>query len=298
VGRKFWEVVRNKPLTAAVERALGSGQPVREPCDWKGGDKSMVVYVSPLGSGHGAILVLHDTSELHRLERVRQEFVANVSHELKSPLAVIKANVETLLDGAVDDLTVRTGFLEQIDEQAERLHSLILDLLALARIESGNQAMQVDRVAIAECVDECLERHRPRADAKGQLLESVPPAEPSAGDIWTDAEALSQILDNLIDNAVKYTPAGSQVRVHWYGCGDQICIEIQDNGPGIPAADVPHIFERFYRVDKARSRELGGTGLGLAIVKNLAQILKGTVQVASPPGGGATFTVSLPRTPS
>jgi len=287
--------VRQKPVLSIVEKSLADDRPRREEFDWRGAGKSMALYVSPLGFDRGAILVLHDISELRRLERLRHEFVANVSHELKTPLSVIKANVETLLDGAVDDLEHRNAFLEQINEQAERLHNLILDLLSLARIESGNQVLQIQRVALAEVVEECVERHRPRIDAKGQTAEIQPPDEPSAAEIWTDSEALGQILDNLIDNAVKYTQFKSAIRVHWYGCGDQVCLEVADNGPGIPADDLPRIFERFYRVDKARSRELGGTGLGLAIVKNLAQILKGTVKAQSTVGKGTTFMVCLPR---
>ena len=298
IGRKLWELVRQKPILALVEKSLDERVPVSESFDWKGNSRSMQVSVVPLQEGHGAILVLYDITELRRLEHVRQEFVANVSHELKTPLAVIKANVETLLDGAIDDLSVRTTFLEQVNEQAERLHNLIIDLLSLARIESGSQVLNVERVKISEQVEECLERHRPRADAKQQILETAPPPEPSAAEIWTDAEAFNQILDNLVDNAVKYSNDSSHIRVHWYGLGDMICVEVADDGPGIPAADLPRIFERFYRVDKARSRELGGTGLGLAIVKNLAQILKGSVNAKSEYGKGATFTVTLPRAPS
>ncbi len=298
IGRKFWEIVRHKPILALVDRALEQRVPMSEAFDWKGTAKSIELSVAPLPPEHGAIIVLHDTTDLRRLERVRSEFVANVSHELKTPLAVIKANVETLLNGAIDDHAVRIGFLEQVNEQAERLHNLILDLLSLARMESGQQVMNIQRVEIGEQVEDCLERHRPRAAARQQILEALPPAEPSAAEIWTDAESLGHILDNLIDNAVKYANVGSHVRVHWYGCGDMICFEVADNGPGIPEADLPRIFERFYRVDKARSRELGGTGLGLAIVKNLAQILKGQVKAANVPSGGAIFTVCLPRAPS
>ena len=188
IGRKFWEIVRDKSLLALVECALASRTVAREAFDWKGNAKSMELAIVPLEPGHGAILVLHDTTELRRLERLRHEFVANVSHELKTPLAVIKANVETLLDGAVDDLTVRSGFLEQVNEQADRLHNLILDLLSLARIEAGQQVLTIERVVIQDQVNDCLDRHRPRAAARNQQLEAVPPAEPSAAELWTDAE--------------------------------------------------------------------------------------------------------------
>jgi two-component system, OmpR family, phosphate regulon sensor histidine kinase PhoR len=297
VGLRFWEVVRQRSIVAIVEKAMEKGESLRQEFDWKGNPaKTLLVHVSPLRENPGgAIVVVHDTSDLRRLERLRHEFVANVSHELKTPLAVIKASVETLLDGAVDDTENRGMFLAQILDQAERLNNLILDMLSLARIESGSERLQSTRVVLSEAVQECFDRHAAQAESRKQHLEMLPPQEPSAAEMRTDEEALAQILDNLVDNALKYTQEGSHIRIHWYGLGDQICIEVQDDGPGIPEEDQPRIFERFYRVDKARSRELGGTGLGLAIVKNLAQVMKGGVSVHSQPGKGATFTVSLPR---
>lgn len=297
VGLRFWEVVRQRSIVAIVERAMERGESQREEFDWKGNPtKTLLIYVSPLrDKPGGAIVVVHDTSDLRRLERLRHEFVANVSHELKTPLAVIKAAVETLQDGAVEDTENRSMFLGQIHDQAERLNYLILDMLSLARIESGSERLQSTRVVLRDAVLDCFDRHSARADSRKQNLEMIPPEEPSAAEIYTDEEALSQILDNLIDNALKYTQEGAHIRVRWYGLGDQICLEVQDDGPGIPEEDQPRIFERFYRVDKARSRELGGTGLGLAIVKNLAHAMKGGVSVRSEQGKGATFIVSLPR---
>ncbi len=299
IGRKFWEMVRERQVVGIVETALESEEPQRAEFDWKGATtKSLSVYVSPVKKrAGGAIIVLADTSELRKLERLRHEFVANVSHELKTPLAVIKAAVETLQDGAVNDLENRDMFLAQVSDQTDRLKNLILDLLSLARIESGAMSLEVAPVPIAEAVHGCFERHLARAEAKNQSLEMIEPAEPSAAEIRTDEEFLGQILDNLIDNAIKYTPPGTRIAVRWYGLGDQICFEVEDNGPGIPEEDLPRIFERFYRVDKARSRELGGTGLGLAIVKNLANLMKGNVKVSSKLGQGTTFTVCVPRTP-
>jgi two-component system phosphate regulon sensor histidine kinase PhoR len=224
---------------------------------------------------------------------MRQEFVANVSHELKTPLSVIQASVETLLDGAADDPRHRTAFLERIADQAERLHALILDLLSLARIESGEEAFEWQAVPLAPAVTDCLERHRARADARGQHLAAVAPPHDVAA--WVDEESLGQILDNLVDNAVKYGHEGSTIRVLWAADDGQVCLQVEDNGPGIPATDLPRIFERFYRVDKARSREMGGTGLGLSIVKHLVQAMKGRVQATSCLGQGTTFTVRLPR---
>ncbi|HZT79852.1 MAG TPA: ATP-binding protein, partial [Gemmataceae bacterium] len=233
--------------------------------------------------------------ELRRLERLRQEFVANVSHELKTPLSVIKACVETLLEGAVDDPEPRGRFLGQIAEQADRLHALILDLISLGRIESGEEALERGPVPLGPAVAACVERHRARAEAKGQRLEVEPGPEGLAA--WADEEAVAQVLDNLVDNAVKYTPAGGRIAVRWRAEEGQTFLEVEDTGIGIPEPDLPRIFERFYRVDKARSRELGGTGLGLSIVKHLAQAMGGGVAVRSAVGRGTTFTVRLPAAP-
>jgi two-component system phosphate regulon sensor histidine kinase PhoR len=295
VGRKFWEVVRHRRLHEMVTAVLAGRGPGREEVDWAGpAVRHISLYAARLAGGPaGAVLVLHDTSDLRRLERVRQEFVANVSHELKTPLSVIKVSVETLLHGAAADPDHRGPFLEQIDEQADRLHALILDLLSLARIESGEAVMEPRPVPLDRAVHDCLDRHRGRAEAKQLSLQSAPPP----GDPVTaraDEEALDTILDNLVDNAIKYTQPGGRILVRWSADGDRACLEVEDTGIGIPDRDQPRVFERFFRVDKARSRELGGTGLGLSIVKHLAQTLGGSVGVRSTLGQGSTFAVSLP----
>ena len=296
VGRRFWEVVRHRRLQEIVAAVLAGGDAGREELDWKGPSVThLSLYVARLtgGSAPGAVLVLHDTSDLRRLERVRQEFVANVSHELKTPLSVIKVSVETLMNGAAADPDHRGPFLEQIDEQADRLHVLILDLLSLARIESGEAAIDVQPVLLEAAVHDCVERHRGRAEAKGQHLEAAGVTGPAVF-AHADEEALDTMLDNLVDNAIKYTPPGGAIRVRWGDGGGRAWLEVQDTGIGIPEPDLPHVFQRFYRVDKARSRELGGTGLGLAIVKHLAQTLGGSVDVSSTVGKGTTFRLELP----
>jgi two-component system phosphate regulon sensor histidine kinase PhoR len=297
-GRKLWEVVRQRALHEVVRRALSSPEPSQEELNWNGPVvKSLTVHAARLPGSptQGAVLVLHDTSELRRLERLRRDFVANVSHELKTPLSVIKACVETLLDGAADDPQHRDTFLHQVADQAERLHNLILDLLSLTRIESGTEAFEFGTVPLAPVVTGCLQRHQARAEAKDQALAAVPPAAEVAA--WADEEAVSQILENLVDNAVKYTPAGGRITVRWWAEAGQACLEVSDSGIGIPQQDLPRIFERFYRVDKARSRELGGTGLGLSIVKHLVQAMQGTVGASSRLGQGTTFIVRLPLAP-
>jgi two-component system phosphate regulon sensor histidine kinase PhoR len=294
-GRRFWEIVRHRRMQEVVASALSAPEPVRAELEWPGSTvRNIAVYIARLtGLAPGAVVVVQDTTDLRRLERVRQEFVANVSHELKTPLAVIKVCVETLLNGAAADTAARGGFLAQIDEQADRLHNLIIDLLSLARVESGTEVLDVRAVPLAGVVNDCLERHRARAEAKDQRLDACPPAGPPVT-ARADEEALDTILDNLVDNAVKYTPNGGRVAVRWSMGGGHVCVEIEDTGVGIPERDQPRLFERFYRVDKARARELGGTGLGLSIVKHLVQAMGGEVGVRSTVGRGTTFTIRLP----
>jgi two-component system, OmpR family, phosphate regulon sensor histidine kinase PhoR len=298
IGRRFYEVVRQRALHEIIRRALSEPEPFREELSWNGRSaKNLVVHGTGLAGSptQGAVLVFHDTSHLRRLERLRQEFVANVSHELKTPLSVIKACVETLVSGAVDDPQHRRPFLDQIANQADRLHALILDLLSLARIEAGTEAFSFQQVGVEEAVQSCIARHRALAEGKNQTLETLAPAEKATA--WADEEALGQILDNLVDNAIKYTPAGGSVCVSWHKDDDHVCLQVKDTGIGIPEPDLQRIFERFYRVDKARSREMGGTGLGLSIVKHLAQAMQGSVRAESQVGRGTTFSLSLPRSP-
>jgi two-component system phosphate regulon sensor histidine kinase PhoR len=311
VGRKFWEIVRHRTVQDLVRKTLEGPEPGQGEVVWEGaGSNSLTVHAARLPGPpvRGVVLVMHDTTELRRLERVRQEFVANVSHELKTPLAVIKACVETLLDGAMDDVEHRGKFLEQIADQAERLHALVLDMLSLTRIESGEEFLELQAVDVADTVSRCLERHRTRAEGKNQMLRGIAPApgstdqrgaeaKPAPVTAWADEDALSQILDNLVDNALKYTPPGGRIQVSWRAENGEVLLEVEDTGIGIPQRDLPRVFERFYRVDRARSREMGGTGLGLSIVKHLAQAMKGSVAARSQLGQGTTFQVRLPRYP-
>jgi two-component system phosphate regulon sensor histidine kinase PhoR len=304
IGRRFWEVVRHRLLHDTVRLALAGPEPVREELDCPGpAVRHLTVYVARLSGPDDrspdapAVLVLNDTTELRRLEQVRQEFVANVSHELKTPLAVIKVCAETLMDGAAADPAARGGFLDQINDQADRLHALIQDLLSLARIESGAERLDVQPLPLEPAVADCVARHRPRAEAKGQRLEAISP--PGVMVVArADEEALRTILDNLVDNSLKYTPAGGRITIRWSEAAGLAIIEVEDTGVGIPERDQPRVFERFYRVDKARARELGGTGLGLSIVKHLVQEMGGEVAIRSIVGRGTTITVRLPATPA
>ncbi|HEX4610701.1 MAG TPA: ATP-binding protein, partial [Urbifossiella sp.] len=282
-----------------VEKGLRSADPHRDELDWKGPvGRSLTVYVSrlPGPAGAGAVVVVHDTTDLRRLERLRQDFVANVSHELKTPLAVISSTVEALQDGAADDPEMGPVFLGRVADEAARLMELIQDLLSLARVESGELGLEPGPVPLDRAIADCLERQAPRAEAKTLTLVEKPPADAPAGvAALADPGALRQVLDNLVDNAIKYTPNGGRITVRWSAAGGQVGFEVEDTGIGISEADQARVFERFYRADKARSRDAGGTGLGLAIVKHLVQAMRGTVRVSSKLGRGTTFRVTLPR---
>ena len=304
VGRILPELIRSPQLQEAVEATLGStgsytGEITlasREPFP-KPHAKTLAVHGTTLPDSPqgGAILVFHDVSDLRRLERMRQDFVANVSHELKTPLASIKAYTETLLDWALHDEEVNVRFLHRIEEQAERLNQLIMDLLSLARLDSGMGTFDHAPLALTPLICKCVESVRGRAEAKGLALGLDLGTLDNATVIVADEEAVRQILDNLIDNAVKYTPEGGWVGIACEATAHHVSISVADSGIGIPRDDLARVFERFYRVDKARSRELGGTGLGLSIVKHLVQSLGGTVTVASRVGEGTQFQVRLPR---
>lgn len=294
-GRTLLEVVRNHALHEAVTAALADHTSQHLQTNRESSSKlSLDVHIQPLPGEPcpGVVLVMHDTTELRRLESLRRDFVANVSHELKTPLSSIKAYTETLRNGALNDPETSRRFLERIESQSERLHYLIMDLLMLARVESDQQAFDIVPLDVAAVVTTCLENRRPAAEAKRILLGLEPNLAACA--VRADSEGLRDILDNLLDNAIKYTPDGGQVTVGWGADGAMVQIAVRDTGIGIREEDQRRVFERFFRVDKARSRELGGTGLGLAIVKHLAQAFGGRVGVSSRPGAGTTFTVELP----
>ena len=240
----------------------------------------------------GTVVVFHDLTRLKKLERNREEFVANVSHELRTPLSLIKGYTETLLDGAKDNPEVSLKFLQTIDRNAERLKLLIEDLLTISELESGRIRLQLQPVALKPLVDKLCEDFKPRAASRNiTLMNEVPELTANA-----DSDRVQQVISNLVDNAIKY--GGSEGTVTIRGrTGQDGTIElcVADNGPGIPEDARERIFERFYRLDKARSREQGGTGLGLSIVKHIIQCHGGKVWVESEPGKGSRFFFSLPQ---
>ena len=239
----------------------------------------------------GVIVMVHDVTGLRRLERVRQDFVANVSHELKTPLTSIKGYVETLLSGALDDREVAVRFLDKIDRNVIRLVNLVQDILSLARIEADEELIKPVPVEILGLTRTVLVRHED--DFKQKNISIVTELGAEAITVIGEREALVQVLDNLVTNAIKYTPAGGRVTVKLKKVGLSGRIEVSDTGIGIPKDHLDRIFERFYRVDKARSREMGGTGLGLSIVKHLVSSMNGRIGVDSVVGAGSRFWVEL-----
>ncbi|MEX0717411.1 MAG: ATP-binding protein [Planctomycetaceae bacterium] len=298
VGRPLWEAIRSPTLQQVVRRALaGDARPDEGAVEFELPRSQAVVSLIatrlPGEPTPGVVLVLHDVTELRRLENLRREFVSNVSHELKTPLTSIQAYTETLLEGAIDEPETNRLFLSRIADQADRLNALIQDVLRLARIESGRDVFEVQPIEMKAIVEACVESHQPVAQSKGVDLFEEPPDE--ALKALADEEGLRTILDNLVDNAINYTPAGGTVTVRWRGDDATVRLEVEDTGVGIAPEHQGRIFERFYRVDRARSREVGGTGLGLSIVKHLATVFGGGVDVISRPGKGSRFTVQLPR---
>jgi two-component system, OmpR family, phosphate regulon sensor histidine kinase PhoR len=245
-------------------------------------------------AGVGAVVVLNDVTRLKRLEAVRRDFVANVSHELKTPVTSIKGFAETLEDGALEDPEAARRFVRIIAGQADRLNSIIEDLLALSTLEQSTDSplLQLEEADLCDVVAVALAVCGPKANAKHITLREV-----CSGSLVARVSPplLEQAVANLVDNAVKYSAEGGDVEVALVDGRDEIVVSVRDQGQGVPREHLPRLFERFYRVDKARSRDMGGTGLGLAIVKHIAQIHGGRVSVESVLGQGSTFRIHLPR---
>lgn len=294
VGRPLWEAVRQPQLLALVNEVLAGKPSERVEIEVARTQCTLAVTAARFTGEpcSGAVVVMHDVSELRRLENLRREFVQNVSHELKTPLSSIAAYADTLLEGGLEDESCNWQFVSRIAEQADRLHTLILDLLALARMESNEQSYDVIPVDVGRVVRASLDGHHAVAAAKQIQLIGDGPVEPLMG--MADNEGLRTVIDNLLDNAINYTPPRGTVKVRWRHDDRTIVLQVEDTGVGIAKEHQARIFERFFRIDRARSREMGGTGLGLAIVKHLCQMFGGSVKVNSHLGQGSTFTVQLP----
>lgn len=298
-GLRLVELVRQTELLGVVKKALTSEQRVEsEVTVGTVRVRTFAVTAAPIraseegGTAIGAVLVLHDISELRRLERVRQDFVANVSHEFKTPLTAIRGFAETLLGGALDDVEHRARFVEIIQEHAERLTRLTDDLLKLSTIEAGKMELDLRTVSPAELLKMCADTASFAAKKKQQTIKIECARDLAA--IRGDSGRLRDVLQNLLDNAVQYTPAGGHIVASALADGDEIVFTVADNGIGIPQAEQERIFERFYRVDEGRSREVGGTGLGLSIARHIAEAHGGRIWVESAIGQGSRFHFSVP----
>jgi two-component system phosphate regulon sensor histidine kinase PhoR len=303
--RPLQEVVRNPDLRRFVLRAIDCKETVEDDLLLRDGHRDRTILVrgtalrGPSGSHHGAVIVLNDVTHFRQLENIRRDFVANVSHELKTPTASIRGFVETLLDGAVDNRDDSRRFLSIIARQAERLEAIIEDLLALSRIERIEESsdLALETVALRDVVTAAIGSCQLRANERS--IDVTVECDPNVL-MAVNPPLLEQALINLIDNAIKYSDVGRTVRVRASSSetdaagGDMLTVAVVDEGCGIDERFLPRIFERFYRVDRARSRKLGGTGLGLSIVKHIVQAHGGTVDVVSTPGVGSIFSIHLP----
>jgi len=293
-GLRLWDLSRDVEFNAVVRDALASQRPTVREVELRGAiQRHLKVTVGPTADGSAWVLVFHDVTETKRLERVRTDFVANVSHELRTPLTAIKGFAETLGSSGFDDRARAAHFVSIIDRQAERLSRLIDDLLILSDLELGKMPVRVRPVALAPIVREVTDLLAEPARRGGvELCVDVD----SELRVQGDPDRLTQVVSNLLDNAIKYTPDGGRVRIVGRSIAATSSVElaVEDTGAGIPAEDLPRLAERFYRVDKARIRELGGTGLGLSIVKHIVQAHGGSLRFASRLGVGTTVTVELP----
>jgi two-component system, OmpR family, phosphate regulon sensor histidine kinase PhoR len=293
-GRRYQEWMRQPELFAQIVQALDGHAPggvefvlARDP------SRTCVSRAAPAGEPDGgAVLVLHDISDLRRADRVRRDFVANVSHELRTPLTAIRGYVEALIDDppAAED---QRRFLEIVARHTSRMERLVKDLLRLARLDAGQETPELVECELASIVEGVVNELSGPIAERQSAVEVV--IAPDARTLVSDPARLHDVLRNLVENAVGYAPEGGQVTVEATREHGAVLIRVLDNGPGIPAADLTRVFERFYRVDKSRARAPGGTGIGLAIVKHLVELLGGSVTAAARPDGGAAFTVRLPQ---
>ena len=294
-GSALVEVARQTEMIEAVRKVLGGE--ARVEAEITTGTLRQRFFAATVAAGHsddglGAVIVLHDITELRKLERVRRDFVANVSHEFRTPLTAIQGFAETLLTGAMDDPQHRGRFLEIIVVHSRRLARLTEDLLELSKMDADRLEMEVRRVSVSHLIESCLETSRHRAEEKELEMK----AKPTKGvpDIAGDRRRLGEVLQNLLDNAIQYTLPGGKIEVSAEAQNGEVIITVSDTGIGIPKADQPRIFERFYRVDAARSREAGGTGLGLSIAKHIVEAHGGRIWVDSELGQGSHFHFSAP----
>jgi len=298
IGKPIWQEIRNQEITEALDQAITTQSVIKTQMRLNRESDQLVVdiYAASLsndeGEPIGAVLVLNDITELENLERVRTDFVANASHELKTPITAIRGLTETLLgDDEIEKETV-TSFIERVHAQSLRLSQLVGDLMTISRLESSQAGEEFTRINFADLARQAARAGQVTAEEKGQDLDvELPDTEVM---VWGDRQNLSQLLDNLIDNAIKYTPNDGSITVKVSKDDENAILQVTDTGIGISPQFQQRVFERFYRVDKARSQSLGGTGLGLSIVKNIAEKHGGSIDVKSQLGSGSSFTIKLP----
>jgi two-component system phosphate regulon sensor histidine kinase PhoR len=292
-GRTFIEAVRDYELSDIVQRCLASGAPQSGFVETMPERRFLEIVVSALPDKSGGLAIIHDLTRLRRLETIRRDFVSNISHELRTPVSSIKALAETLRDGALEDPTVAGDFLEKIHVEADRLAQMVEELGELSRIESGQVPLAKKPLDIATVIQRAVDRMAAQAERAGLSVNiNSPPRMPP---VLADAGRIEQVLVNLLHNAIKFTPSGGRIRVTAQTDGRNIIISVSDTGRGISTDDLPRIFERFYKADKARSG--GGTGLGLAIVKHIIEAHGGRIWAESREGQGATFHFTLSAAP-
>jgi two-component system phosphate regulon sensor histidine kinase PhoR len=295
-GVPLIRIVRHPVLLQLLKRVIDTGEALRERLQFTTTEtRSFEVYAAPFVSEsfRGAIAILHDVTPAERLERVKRDFIANVSHEIRTPIATIRGYAETLLEGALDDTQNRRKFVETIQATAVRLNNIAADLLTLSEVESGWPDTRPTPVSVSEVVQGAVRAVEPAANLLTVTLKVGPIPELR---LLAHGIRLEQALVNLLDNAVKFNKPNGEVRVEVRSAAEnRVEIEISDTGIGVPSEDLSRIFERFYRVDKARSRHVGGTGLGLSIVKHVVEQMNGAVTVESELGNGTRFVVTLPE---
>ncbi len=297
-GKPYWEVIRNQEINVLIEEAISQKKAVqKEITILSAADIYFNVQISPVLSEDskdfwGIVAVFHDITNLKKLEQLKSEFVANVSHELKTPLTTIKGFIETLRDGAIYDKEKAHKFLDIIQKHAERLEYLVNDLLTLSAIESKEMEIHLKKTPLGPILEAAIalcksplenRRHKLTLDLKKDLPR-----------VNVDRQKMEQAFVNLLDNAIKFTQPGGSIAINTCQENGFVRVDFRDSGIGIPEQHLPRIFERFYRVDKGRSRELGGTGLGLSIVKHILQVHNGKITVQSRPGQGSVFSIFLP----
>lgn len=297
LGRLPQEIWPETGMDAVLDRALAESR--SQTAEIHFGNLILLAYVTPLFADRnqtaGTVVVFHDITELEKLEKMRREFVANVSHELKTPLTTVKSYVETLLDGAAEEPSVRARFLHVVESETDRMTRLVKDLLHLSQLDQGSGNWEVQPYDLSTVADDCLSRLGVQVERKNLTVHrsyarNTPPA-------MVERDKAQQVLVNLLANAIEFTPTGGEITLDIRPDGAMVRVTVKDTGIGIPREDLPRIFERFYRVDKARSRMLGGTGLGLAIARQIVELLGGAISIDSQVGKGTEVVFTVPAAP-